>query len=182
MKIMTNEEFERLVSDCRVFDPFTQYIDNYRQEKEAEAMNAVCVEEFCEIIGNYIDGVVRIPDEFTNCRYVKTELRKWLSDHDVQVATKVWTEDEIKNLLQTDTKFLCRALKRLYERQTVEEKSSKDTHVVNGRGFNKIDAELLSGICEWGMAHGKLTDKQVEIVRKRIMKYAKQLASIANAG
>lgn len=96
-------------------------------------------------------------------------------------SKRVWTEAEIRELLATNDKFVCRALKKLYERQTEGEKLSKETHVTNGEGFNKVDADVLTNICEWGLSHGKLTAKQLALVRKRIMKYAKQLTRIANA-
>ena len=94
---------------------------------------------------------------------------------------RIWTESEIRELLTTDDKFVCRALKKLYDRQTEGERLSKETHVTNGEGFNKIDADVLTNICEWGLSHGRLTGKQLMLVRRRIMKYSKQLARIANA-
>lgn len=96
-------------------------------------------------------------------------------------AKKVWTVEEITKLLQTNDEMLYRSMKKLYQLQTADEKLMKSTHETNGVGFNKIDAEFMTSLCEFLMWRGFLTDKQKLIARKRIMKYAKQLTKIANA-
>ncbi len=94
---------------------------------------------------------------------------------------KIWTELEIKDLVQTNDKVLYGALKKLYACQTEDEKMSKSTHEHNGQGFNSIDAEILTSFCEFLLRAGFLTEKQKVVVRKKLVKYNKQLTRLANA-
>lgn len=93
---------------------------------------------------------------------------------------KIWTAEEIKNLLENNDEFLGRALKKLYSCQTADEKRGQHTEETNGVGFNKYDAEIMSSICEFLIRSGFMTDKQKALVRKKIMKYTKQLVMLAN--
>lgn len=94
---------------------------------------------------------------------------------------KVWTKDDIKNLLKVNDRAVARAVYAIYKRQTDDEKFCDDTHESNGVGFNKFDAEILSNLARYFFQHGYLSTKQTEVARKRIVKYAGQLADIANA-
>ena len=93
---------------------------------------------------------------------------------------KVWTEDEIKDLVQTNDKVLYGALKQLYACQTADEKSSGETRICNGAGFNGSDARILSSMAEFLKKTGFLTPKQRVIVRRKLVKYNKQLTKLAN--
>ena len=63
--------------------------------------------------------------------------------------SRVWTEDEIKILVQTNDKVLYGALKRLYAEQTADEQSAGETHHHNGAGFNGADSRFLSSVSEF---------------------------------
>lgn len=93
---------------------------------------------------------------------------------------RIWTEDEIKNYIQTNDTVLYGALKKLYACQTADEQATGDTHVVNGAGFNGLDAPILSSMAEFLLKTGFLTPKQRVIVRKKLVKYNKQLTKLAN--
>lgn len=93
---------------------------------------------------------------------------------------KVWTEEQIKYLVQTNDKVLYGALRKMYDMQTDEEKSLGNTHVHNGVGFNAYDAPLLSSIYKSLEQYGHLTNGQKETARDRLKKYSKQLTMIAN--
>ena len=93
---------------------------------------------------------------------------------------RVWTEDEIKSLIQTNDKVLYGALKHLYACQTQDEKNTASTHVHNGAGFNATDAEFLTSICQQLEKKGSLSPKQKEVARKKLVKYNKQLTRLAN--
>ena len=99
----------------------------------------------------------------------------------VEEVKKVWSEDEIKNLVQTNDKVLYGALKNLYNCQTADEQSSAETTHVNGAGFNAVDAKFLTSVSQFLINIGFLTDKQKVIVRKKLVKYNKQLTALANA-
>ena len=94
---------------------------------------------------------------------------------------RIWTTDEIKNLVQTNDVVLYGALKKLYACQTEDERNSKETKEHNGKGFNGTDAQFLSSVSEFLISKGFLTDKQKVIVRKKLVKYTKQLTKLANA-
>ena len=91
-----------------------------------------------------------------------------------------WTEEQIKDLVQTNDKVLYGALKKLYGCQTANEKASGQTQEQNGKGFNGADAPILSSFCEFLNKTGFLTPKQKTLARKKLMKYTKQLTNLAN--
>lgn len=97
------------------------------------------------------------------------------------MSARVWTEEEIKVLVQTNDAVLYGALKKLYACQTADEQDSGETREHNGVGFNGIDASFLSSTAEFLKRTGFLTEKQKVIVRKKLVKYNKQLTRLANA-
>ena len=96
-------------------------------------------------------------------------------------AKRVWTQDEIKHLVQTNDKVLYGALKKLYDQQTADEQRVGETVVHNNVGFNGADSRFLSSTAEFLKKTGFLTDKQKVIVRRKLVKYTKQLTRLANA-
>lgn len=92
-----------------------------------------------------------------------------------------WTEEEIKNLIQTNDKVLYGALKRLYAEQTADEQRAGETTHQNGVGFNGVDAPIMSSFAEFLIRTGFLTEKQKVVARKKLVKYNKQLTRLANA-
>ena len=95
-------------------------------------------------------------------------------------ATKYWLESEIKNLLETNDDMVKGSLKKLYSYQTKSEQEYADTHILNGVGFNAYDAPVLTSITVWYIEKGFLTQAQIRLARKKLMKYVKQLTKIAN--
>jgi hypothetical protein len=95
-------------------------------------------------------------------------------------ATKVWTKEEIKDLLERSNKMVTRSIVKIFEKQTEDEKSSEATNHNNGVGFNGIDAPLLSSFAKQILKGYTLSDKQMVYARKKIIKYANQLTKIAN--
>lgn len=95
-------------------------------------------------------------------------------------SKRIWTEDEIRSLVQTNDKVLYGALKHLYACQTQDEKDSSTTREHNGKGFNATDAEFLTSICQQLEKRGTLSPKQKEVARKKLVKYNKQLTRLAN--
>ena len=94
---------------------------------------------------------------------------------------RIWTEDEIKSLIQTNDKVLYGALKMLYNEQTADEQDSGETRHCNGVGFNGADSRIMSSFAEFLNKTGFLTGKQKAIARKKLVKYNKQLTKLANA-
>ena len=118
-------------------------------------------------------GWITIPEYYNNV-YVKAFQK-------TEKAKRVWTEEEIKNLIQTNDTVLYRALLKLYSYQTATEQEYGETTNKNGVGFNSFDAEFLTSVSEFLKRRSYLTDKQKAAVRKRLKKYNRQLTAIANA-
>lgn len=97
-----------------------------------------------------------------------------------------WTAAEVVDLVsneQTPLEHISALLSCLYRRQSGEEQETGFTTDRNGAGFNKLDAEFLSGIARWSADHsGYLTQKQEHYARKRLKKYSRQLADALNSG
>lgn len=180
---MNQETFKTLVSICKRFDPFPEYIDDYNQHLAAEASNDKLRGKFNEIMEEF--GLKNWGVPCTNERPDELEehLTQWLLAHDIiveQKAKRVWTEEEIKFLVQNNDKVLYGALKNLYNCQTADEQSSAETTHANGAGFNALDAEFLTSCAKFLLERGFLTDRQKVIVRKKLVKYNKQLTRLAN--
>ena len=95
---------------------------------------------------------------------------------------KVWTKDEILDLLDKSPTMIGRSLLVLYRRQTGDEQEAEYTYYTNEKGFNKIDAEILSSFAKQYDRRRTLSNKQLELARKRLPKYWKQLLEEANHG
>lgn len=94
---------------------------------------------------------------------------------------RIWTEEEIKELVQTNDKVLYGALRKLYAEQTVDEKADGDTKYHNGVGFNGVDTKIMGSFAEFLNRAGFLTEKQKAVARRKLVKYNKQLTRLANA-
>ena len=94
--------------------------------------------------------------------------------------SRLWDIESMKDILERNDDQVGKALMKLYEYQTEDEKKDASAHEHNGVGFNKYDAEILSSFAQAYKKFGRLTANQLTLARKRIMKYAKQLVNIAN--
>jgi hypothetical protein len=74
-----------------------------------------------------------------------------------------------------------RAVLALYREQTADEQADQWTRHVNGRGFNATDAPFLSSLAQWIEKRGSLTVNQRAAALRRVRKYSRQLADLANA-
>lgn len=91
-----------------------------------------------------------------------------------------WTPETIREKLAADDRWVERATVAIYERQTASEQAVQETNEHNGRGYNGTDATLMSSFAEQIKRGRSLSPKQMVYARKKIMKYAGQLARIAN--
>ena len=96
------------------------------------------------------------------------------------MAKRIWTEEEIKNLVATNDKVLYGALRKLYACQTDEEKVYGAAKEFNGAGFNGVDAPILTSMAQFLEKAGFLTPKQKVLCRKKLVKYNRQLTRLAN--
>lgn len=97
-----------------------------------------------------------------------------------KIESKIWTKEEIINLLENNRTMVIRSLMQLYNLQTADEKGSLHTNESNGVGFNQFDSRILTSIAEFYDSHRFLSEKQMYVVKRRIKKYAGQLTKIAN--
>ena len=97
--------------------------------------------------------------------------------------------DQIRVKLQQSNYAVEEAILRLYDRQEADEQNSQVTVHANGIGFNAFDAGILSSFAEQIRADAtrarpfgkgrRLSEKQMKIARRKIMRYVGQLTDIA---
>jgi lipid II:glycine glycyltransferase (peptidoglycan interpeptide bridge formation enzyme) len=68
-----------------------------------------------------------------------------------------------------------KGLMEVYANQTETEQETNDTHCDNGVGFTPADAPFLSSLAQQYQVKKYLSKKQMDILKKRIPKYARQL-------
>ncbi len=97
------------------------------------------------------------------------------------MTDKKWTKEEVAAKLESDDKWLVRGLLAIHARQTEEEKATETTKEQNGIGFNGVDANILTDLVnQYKRTNGYLSVRQIALIRKKMKKYAGQLARIAN--
>ena len=96
------------------------------------------------------------------------------------MTTQTWTKEEIKERMRVSDQWLIRGLLAIYKYQTEAEQSDDATLEDNGVGFNGVDAFILSQFARQFQTRGFLSPKQILVARKKMLKYAGQLATIAN--
>lgn len=96
--------------------------------------------------------------------------------------SKIWTDQEIINLIETNDLAVTRAVIAIYQRQTEDEKSIEGTHYHNGIGFNSVDAKYMTYLAKYCQDNRRLTGEHLQKARKKIKKYHRQLLEIANGG
>ena len=93
---------------------------------------------------------------------------------------KTWTKDDIKILLAVSDKMVGISLVQIYNCQTEDEKLYKETSHDNGIGFNAFDSKILSSLAEFYLEHNYLSRNQLEVARRRLVKYSNQICKLAN--
>lgn len=110
-----------------------------------------------------------------------------------ELTTKKARIEHIRNQIATNDRWALRALLAIHKYQTASEKASHSTIDHNGVGFNGADAEILTSFANVVVrrnvvekmkrpdfnATQVLTEKQIAILRRRMVKYARQLESIS---
>jgi hypothetical protein len=90
-------------------------------------------------------------------------------------VTVEWTKEKVKENILTNDKAFYRALVRIYNNQTFDEKTVEQTKHHNDLGFNGVDAKFLSSIASQYLRKGELSVKQIALGRKKLAKYAGQI-------
>jgi hypothetical protein len=90
------------------------------------------------------------------------------------------TRDSIRSLLEGSDKAVVRGFRVIHSLQTRGEREWGVTVEHNGVGWSGRDAELMSELYEKLVKYGSFTPKQLVLVRRKVLKYAGQLAKVAN--
>ena len=88
---------------------------------------------------------------------------------------KEWSKQDIKDLLARNDEAVRRALLIVYSFQTEEEQDYEETVEHNGIGFSGADANILSSFARQLKDNRQLSFKQMEIARKKMLKYSGQI-------
>lgn len=96
--------------------------------------------------------------------------------------TKKQKIEFIRNKISSDRAWALKALTRIYEAQTEEEKTSASTIESNGIGFNGLDSSFLTSVTEFYLRTGFVSDSQLSFIFKKIGKYASQIYRISDEG
>jgi hypothetical protein len=91
-----------------------------------------------------------------------------------------WNKVNIREMLEAKDDAVVRGLVRIHSFQTGDEQLFGQTTEENGVGWNGADAEYMTSLHDYFRANGYLTPGQMTYARKKILKYAGQLACIAN--
>jgi endonuclease III len=79
--------------------------------------------------------------------------------------------EEFKSKIQQSVEYRYRALMALYEAQTAIEKAGKKTNILNGVGFDRIDAAELTRLAEKVKAGELLEDTEEAKLLASLPKY-----------
>lgn len=91
---------------------------------------------------------------------------------------QLYDEARVVELMQSNQKFLERALLELFNRQAEDEKTYKDTIHKNGSGFSASDAPVLTRYANYLKSGRPLTGEHLEKAKKLLPKYRRQVLQI----
>lgn len=87
----------------------------------------------------------------------------------------------LKEKLSSNPNWATAGCQRIYEYQTADEQNTDTTRELNGVGFSGCDAEILSSFAKQLNAGRTMSQPQMDILFRKMPKYAKQLDVIAQA-
>lgn len=81
----------------------------------------------------------------------------------------------IRSMLKSNDQWALRALVIVFDNQTSDEQLTEDTRYHNGIGFTGADARFLSSLAKQYQLRGRLSDKQLYHLHKKMPKYCRQI-------
>ena len=120
-----------------------------------------------------IEKPIAVMDEVKDLLYKKNEAP-------VTEDRKIWTRDQINDILNRSDAAVERAIKNLYKLQTDSEKHSRTTKVTNSYGFSAFHAKRGTYYAEWLNSGKNLTGKHLDKARAIALRHSSQLVDIAN--
>ena len=91
-----------------------------------------------------------------------------------------WTRELIRERLAINDAWVKRGITTIFNLQTASEQASESTGEDNGVGFSSVHALFMSSVAKQLAKRGTLSPKQMVSARKIMLKYAGQLAKVAN--
>jgi hypothetical protein len=95
-------------------------------------------------------------------------------------VSKTQIKEFVKRKLSTDKVWAQQALLKIFEFQTREEQQAKTTMDYNGVGFTGTDGRILSSLASQFIKKRYLSDKQMNLVFKKMPKYWGQVVKISD--
>lgn len=92
----------------------------------------------------------------------------------------MYSPEQIKKNLQTNQRWLERAIVVLYDYQTSDEQHAEETKHRNDVGFNSADARKLSYYAQWLKSGKHLSGNHLQKAFKVVPKYHKQILNLIN--
>lgn len=86
----------------------------------------------------------------------------------------------VKEKLSTNPVWAKQALLRIYEFQTVDEQNTRETIYHNGVGFTGTDGRILTSFAKQLLKTGYLSDKQTQLLMKKMPKYWIQIVKLSD--
>lgn len=96
-------------------------------------------------------------------------------------SAKIWTRDEIDEILKANPRAVERAMVRLFELQTEVERETSATRIHNNVGFSSYAARRGSYYARWVTSGKQLTGKHFESALKIALRHSRQLVDLANS-
>jgi len=106
------------------------------------------------------------------------ENMKKLRKTEVVVGGRVWTKELLKELFLKNDEAIVRAMLRIYDKQTEDEKISEYTRDDNGVGFSGVHGEIMTKFSKFYQERKYLSFKQMVVIKKIMPKYAGQLLKL----
>lgn len=103
------------------------------------------------------------------------------------MSDKKITHKTIKELLARGLKeddmtgrvAVIRGMMRIYSLQTESEKAAEETEILNSVGFSGFDGHIMTSIANNFLKYQRLSNKQYNLVAKKMQRYWRQLYKIA---
>lgn len=87
----------------------------------------------------------------------------------------LYDEQRIEHLIETNQVFLERALIKIYDRQTQDEKATKDAKHYNRVGFSAAHAKRMSYYARWVLSRRSLSGIHLQRCKDTLKQYRKQI-------
>jgi len=94
--------------------------------------------------------------------------------------TKKQVREFVKRKLSSDPAWAKKALLLIFSYQTNQEQVSDTTRERNDVGFSAFDAEILSSFAKQLLTKNSLSNKQMDILFKKICHYHRQIIENSN--